>query len=515
MVKKSIMVKVLSVMAKKSIMAIVLVALILLLNTAQACAGGTPYQGYTYNEWGEPVPAPNGYIAESFITGAKAGSGDFKGPKDLFVDEENSELYIVDSGNNRIVVLGADFTLKRILAEFAGGNGIETLKNPTGVFVSKSGKVYVADRDNGRILVSDRFGKVIRIYGAPVSDLIPDDFVYYPEKIVVDRHGRMYVQAFGAFQGIMRLDSEGKFINFYGSNRVELTAKVMIDRIWKSILTREQKEAMEGFVPIEYSNMFIDSEDFIYACVKASENSTYELKKLNPLGINILRSSRTIGYVYSNSDYGDHPVVYDGETKIDSTFVDICVDGEGFISALDSTRGKVFQYDEESNLMFVFGSLGDQKGTFKNPTSLVSFNGKILVLDAVKNNITVFRLTWFGEQVRKASALYHNGFYMEAVEPWKEVLKHDSNYLLAYVGLGKAYFQMQDYRQAMYYFKLGYDKKGYSDAFKEYSIEYMRENFDTIFLVLALLFASMQLIRKRSKLTVFTNKIMKGRNIAG
>jgi hypothetical protein len=381
--------------------------------------------------------------------------------------------------------------------------------------VDKKGKVYISDRDNGRILVSDRFGKLIRIYAAPVSDLIPADFVYYPEKIVADRHNRMYVQAFGAFQGIMCMDSEGNFLNYYGSNRVELTAEVLLDRTWKKLLTREQKNAMEGFVPIEYSNMTIDDEGFIYACVKTSENSAFELKKLNPLGVNILRSKRSNSYVFSNSDYGDHPVVYDGGSKIDSAFVDICVDDEQFISALDSTRGKVFQYDEESNHMFVFGGLGDQKGTFKSPSSLESFNGRMLVLDSVKNNITIFGLTSFGEQVRKANMLYHNGFYMEALEPWKEVLKHDSNYSLAYVGLGKAYFQMQDYEKAMYYFKLGYDKKGYSDAFKAYSTEFMRQNFNTVFLFAVLLAAILWLILKRRKLAAFIQKLRKRGYIAG
>jgi tetratricopeptide (TPR) repeat protein len=160
--------------------------------------------------------------------------------------------------------------------------------------------------------------------------------------------------------------------------------------------------------------------------------------------------------------------------------------------------------------MFVFGGLSDQKGTFKNPTSLVNFNGKILVLDAEKNNITVFGLTAFGEEVQKANTLYQNGFYMDALDPWKEVLKHDSNYLLAYVGLGKAYYQMQDYKQAMYYFKLGYDKTGYSDSFKAYSTEYMRQNFDVVLLVLVLMIVIWLLIRKRRKIIEFVRGIRKG-----
>ena len=81
--------------------------------------------------------------------------------------------------------------------------------------------------------------------------------------------------------------------------------------------------------------------------------------------------------------------------------------------------------------------------------------------------------------------MYNDGRYLEALEPWKEVLQLNSNYNLAYNGMGKAYFQMEDYREAMRYFKLGYDKVSYSRAQQEYFTLWGRENFAVVLLAVA------------------------------
>ena len=51
-------------------------------------------------------------------------------------------------------------------------------------------------------------------------------------------------------------------------------------------------------------------------------------------------------------------------------FVDVTVDDDGFISALDLSRGRVFQYDEEMTLLYSFGNTGKQLGTFSYPVAI-------------------------------------------------------------------------------------------------------------------------------------------------
>ena len=156
----------------------------------------------------------------------------------------------------------------------------------------------------------------------------------------------------------------------------------------------------------------------------------------------------------------------------------------GYITALDETRGRVFVYDDESNLMFIFGGLGEQLGTFSRPTAVEKIDNDILVLDREEGAITIFRQTDFGRTVFEAIQLYNEGKYLEAMEPWQMVLQQNSNFNVAYNGLGKAYMQMEQYNMAMHYFKLGYDKIGYSYARQELFALWARENFGIIIIAI-------------------------------
>ena len=127
-----------------------------------------------------------------------------------------------------------------------------------------------------------------------------------------------------------------------------------------------------------------------------------------------------------------------------------------------------------------FGGWGDQDGLFKTPVSMEAVNGDILVLDSETGAVSVFGLTAFGRAIHEATALYGQGLYPQSILPWQEVLRLDNNYAMAYRGLGKAYYQMEDYPRAMEAFRLGNDKQGYSDAYKEYSLLKIRANMGYI-----------------------------------
>ncbi len=77
------------------------------------------------------------------------------------------------------------------------------------------------------------------------------------------------------------------------------------------------------------------------------------------------------------------------------------------------------------------------------------------------------------------------------VGQWERVLRDDANYLLGYTGLGKAYYQLEDYERSMEYFRLAGDRQGYSDAFSEQSLITMRANFGWLFGGAVLLFAAL------------------------
>lgn len=487
------------------------ILLMVLLFDCGAVYANDPYAGYNYNVWNQSVPSPNSYLPEKSIRGEDLGIGRFNKPQDMFIDR-NKDLYVLDSGNNRIVILDSDLKLKKVIDRFIANGSEINLNEPTGICVAGDGLIYMADSGNGRIIAINKDGSVVKNIGKPVSDIIPSEFSYKPEKVLVDNKNIIYVMAYGVYEGIITFDSGGRFLEFYGSNRVEVTLALLSDLFWRSIFTRKQKESMVRFVPVEYSNFDIDDNDFIYTTTVNTENSKNEIKKLNPMGVNILRHKKTAanGSALNDFDYGDQESYWFRAALQDTSFIDITIDNDNIISALDQARGRIFQYDQESNLLCIFGGLGDQLGTFSKPSAIENLNGKILVLDSDKSSITVFRATPYGEYVRDAVKLYNQGKYEDALKSWNEVLKRNSNFELAYVGIGEALMKKEDFKGAMYNFNLGYDRDGYDKAFDEYRKDFVRGHFSIMMLGFLCIILFIWLLLNRKRLAHFLIKVKKG-----
>lgn len=113
------------------------------------------YEPYSYDRWGDPIASQAGYTAEYYVTGSDIGSGALSEPSDLFVSHDDL-MYIVDKGNSRIVVTDLDFKLVRIMDKFTLNGEESNLKKPSGIFVDQySDKIYIADNENERVIKCD------------------------------------------------------------------------------------------------------------------------------------------------------------------------------------------------------------------------------------------------------------------------------------------------------------------------------------------------------------------------
>ena len=66
----------------------------------------------------------------------------------------SGEVYIADTGNNRIVVVDNSLTkFLRVIDSFERDGQTDTFKSPYGVCVSENGQLYIADTENRRIVV--------------------------------------------------------------------------------------------------------------------------------------------------------------------------------------------------------------------------------------------------------------------------------------------------------------------------------------------------------------------------
>ncbi len=450
-----------------------------------------PYRGYHYNSYDSSVPAPNVYRPGKCVTGGFLGIGDWKEPQDLFVEKESRIIYVLDSGNKRIVML--DERLEYIGQIDAFYNGAEEMEVGvmTGIYVAPSAGIYLADPEYARVLCVDFEGRLLRTYEKPESALYTQT-TFRPQKVIVDSALNVYIISTGAYQGAVVYNRFGDFTGYYGSTSVTPTLKIIVESLWKRIMTREQTDAMERYVPVEYVNFDIDSDDFVYTVTQTNGAvSDKAVRKINPAGINILDTNGV--------PFGDHDVYVEENRAVVTQFNDIHVNEDGFIYALDVTGKKVFVYDAEGNLVTVFGRMGSQAGTFKQVTAVDGIGSKVLVLDQRKKDLTSFELTEFGSYVYEAITLYNRGLYEQARQPWQEVVKRDGNYEMAYVGLGKAAMNLYQYEDAMRYFKLGNSRKDYSNAYKQFRVDFVRSHFTVIVTAIGFLAASVLLIGRRKR----------------
>lgn len=77
------------------------------------------------------------------------GAGYFENPADLAVDNRNGDIYVVDSGNNRVQRFNRDGAF---MSEFGGmGAGNGQFNTPAGIAIDRDGYVFISDTNNNRI----------------------------------------------------------------------------------------------------------------------------------------------------------------------------------------------------------------------------------------------------------------------------------------------------------------------------------------------------------------------------
>lgn len=432
-----------------------------------------PYESYVYDFWWQSVPSPVPYVPQRVIQTQLLGAGAVRSPKDLCVSGDT--IYLLDSGNGRILCLSLAGELKRVISGFERDGKTESFSGPSGIFVTATGHVYVADTNNARIIELDSQGNFVREIGAPKSDidgLISEGYRYRPMSVGVDQYGNVYVVADETYDGLLRFSNDGVFRGFIGAPRVSPS---IWDYFWYRVGTREQKQRMSLFLPVQYTDIDVDEKGFIYSTVPPkSWNEPGMVKRLNPSGTDVLRR---LGAVQPIGDV-QYPAAWsDAAIRGATYFVDIAYQGDGIYHALDNTRGRVFSYDENGRLLWVFGGVGDQHGLFRNPAAIDTVGDKILVLDSASATITIFEPTEYGKAVLLAKRLFSIGRYDESARAWREALKYNMNYDLAYIGIGTSLMMQERYREAMDSFWLGNERIMYSKALRFYRSEVVNQYF--------------------------------------
>ncbi len=358
--------------------------------------------------------------------------------------------------------------------------------------------IYIADRANNRVIHCDYNLNVIGVIDDPKDDTLSADYRFQPVKIVVDKAYRLYVQANGINSGLMEFDKTGTFTGYIGANKVEITIG---EKIWRKLQTKEQRNRSVQYVPTEYNNLSLDPKGFIFVTTSTIPDddiwagTATPVRKLNSMGSDILIRN---GNYYPLGD-----LTWGTADKITgaSTFVDVIPFENETYCCLDRTRGRVFVYDFQGNMLYAFGNYGSNAGQFQFPTAMDNLDEEtILVIDKNTGALTEFAMTDYGHLVNDALLLYKDGKYDESADVWREVLKFNGNYELAYVGIGRSLFREQKYKEAMDCFELARDDVNYSKAFKYYREELVEEYILYALVILAVLIIVPKTVRGVKKL---------------
>ena len=462
--------------------AVALVAGMALTGTTAVMAGENNYT-YVYDYWGDVQESPDVYSVAKVFTYNELGlDTNLKAAESMFV--YGNQVYICDTGNNRIVVVERsgtdDFQLVREITKIKGAD-IAELNAPADVAVSDDGYIFIADRGNARILKVDMDLNYVMQFDTPVDSAIASDYVFQPDKLVIDTAGRVYCSAKGINKGLVKYEADGTFSGFVGATRVAFN---FTDYIWKKFASQEQRAQMESFVPTEYDNVFIDKEGFIYAVVggadeEALDNETVDaVRKLNMLGTDILVRN------------GEYPVYGDlywsgaGGITGPSYFKDVTVLDNDVYICMDQNRGRLFGYDDQGRMVFAFGGNGNMDGYFRKPVSMEHMGNDLMVLDQTDCSITLFVTTEYGDMIYRAMDQFDQGLYDEAEASWNKVKTLNGNYELAYIGIGRSLMRKGQYKEAMEYFEAKYDEENYSRAYAQYRKAVIRENILWVIVVL-------------------------------
>lgn len=131
----------------------------------------------------------------------------FHYPTDLTVDSKGN-IYVLDSGNNRIVKFNEN---GKFLLEFGRfGQGPGEFSNPVDILIDGEDKIYVLETGNSRVQIFDTLGH--RIGGFAPERLIHLSFA----QMAVDSRKRIYINYPHDGKLIDVYSKEGKFINSIG-----------------------------------------------------------------------------------------------------------------------------------------------------------------------------------------------------------------------------------------------------------------------------------------------------------
>ena len=214
----------------KRFMHLLLAALMLFTSCTAFAADGSSnvYQGYTYDFFRNVKSTPAPFVLSQVIDSASvAKTGRTIETVSDIATSEDGRIFIVDKVNSIIYILDENGQYQTFIKNVKDANKKNAqingqnvqLTSPEGVFYhEKTDELYVCDTGAQRILVLDGSNN----YAFKRAILRPANMTgeteFKPAKIAVDNADRIYTVVLSSYEGIIELNEDGSFSRYFGVN---------------------------------------------------------------------------------------------------------------------------------------------------------------------------------------------------------------------------------------------------------------------------------------------------------
>ncbi len=424
------------------------------------------------------INTPLCYSCTQVISYLGKAGGSFSDASDLFIDNDDN-LYITDTNNNRIIKLDSSGNYLRSF------NNTGNLNAPQSVFVTDNGDLFVADTGNKRIVHLSSDDTEIETFTKPESELISDSVDFSVNKLAISEQGLIYVvQA----QQFMMIDANGEFRGYVGANKVGFNLKEFFIRNFGSTVQKNKAKYTQAAT---YNSFAIGKDGLIYA---VANDKTNQIRMLNFDGDNL----------FPAGSYGES-VMEDKSTNMqEALFIDICVNKNGIIHALEKNSGRVYVYTPDGDMLVAYCGIGDIKDKCQTPAAVdINSKGETFVLDSATGAVHRFTPTSYMEELLSVYDSFNGGDYSSALEKGNKILETDSNCYIVNTLVGRIAYKQENYGEAMKYFKKADNKAEYATAFSGYRHDIFRKYFALAVFAVAVVgvgvFLLIVLLKKRSK----------------
>ena len=447
---------------------LLMILLAIVFFTLPALAGDSTAYTYAISVEGRWTRTQDAYMPGAiFLRGAG-----LKSPEDMAV--RGATIYVADSGNARVLACDLSSGESKEI-----GKGL--FKKPTGLYVSDSGMVYVADFGGSAVYVFNAAHEQILKLTRPKSALFGKSSPYKPRKVLADAFGNIYVLGEGSYQGIMLFDKTGQFTGYFGSNRTSMSA---LEKLQELIFTQEQLARLFNRIPLTIYNAAPGYDGLIYSVTQNDGHNS--VKAHSMAGTNVLTGQ--------------------GKLRDETNFIDIAVSKQGQIYTITES-GYIYEYDPDGNLIFSFGgqSLTTERSGLSTVAAAIDVDDRdvVYVLDKERGLVQAFYPTAYAAATHKALLSLSSGDYRDSAGQWEALLRQNGIARMAHEGLGRSQLLMGNYAAARQQFYLIQDQDDYSEAFWQIRNRWFTENFEwiLIFAIIALcLFFALSLLNRRFRL---------------